>query len=908
MARLPHPEDIGRQLPSARPTAIRTPVAPSGASVLARHVGQAANTLDRMAEIKQQSTAKTWIAKTMAETRAKWVQEQIEREKNATDPANYARGMVKDFDEYARQTIANAPNKEAAEDIGLRLTDFASKLYGNAMLFENNLYTANAGTDIKQVQDTAANTLLSDPSQLDALRGDLAATIEAQRPYLGAAKVRDLALNGDRALVGASLSGRLEQGDYAGVRDELNSGRWDRTLDPKQKSALLSNIEKQEKLDFSNELQARLDAGDPAGALAMIEGPKGDLLSPSTRRVYKNFAQRQIGERSFEDFMANGGVLPEPDDVASAIDTAAAATGVDVKTLRTIAILESGMDPAAKNPRSTAGGLFQFVDKTARAYGLQDRYDPMQAASAAARLTRDNVATLTAALGQEPEPWQVYLAHQQGGKGAADLLTASPERLAVDVVGREAVILNGGYDGQSAKSFAEMWREKYEAASQMAGEAPASSSAPPGSEFWTSTQRRQAETMLQKRAEAEAEAIRLSHRLEDATNGVAPLVNAVDQDRKDRDAIWGVLYPQASNMSMEQLALAGTSFASQYGSVPEPVVDRLKQGLSATDNAVVGEAVNAVYAMAQPDPVVWDRIGAKPEAMARYAASLMRGGMAQEDAIKQAREAVNPQEPGVFEERKARLRAGGQQSALTTIRENVAEHFDVEGADADRILASAMPMIEASFMATGDAEAAQEQAISQLERVWGRSKVSGTELMRYPPERVFKVTGDDGEWMRRQLVEDVGDTLGLPRPPKDDGMSIGMMMSGPVAAGIGVADARDAREGLAERITLEPYILAGDVEPRGYYVFLDGEPLIDFGGSIGMEGTIGEGQLVVWVPDYSKTEMAAKARFDADAARKKRAEMLDAQKTEDELKARQRAVAEDVLGVPVVPQEEGVMH
>lgn len=90
--------------------------------------------------------------------------------------------------------------------------------------------------------------------------------------------------------------------------------------------------------------------------------------------------------------------------------------------------IESGMNPGAQNPNSSAGGLFQFIDSTASAYGLQDRFDPAQATDAAARLAKDNAASLRKVLGREPTAAELYLAHQQGGGGAAKLLANPPRQ------------------------------------------------------------------------------------------------------------------------------------------------------------------------------------------------------------------------------------------------------------------------------------------------------------------------------------------------------------------------------------------------------------------------------------------------------------------------------------------------
>ena len=147
--------------------------------------------------------------------------------------------------------------------------------------------------------------------------------------------------------------------------------------------------------------------------------------------------------------------------VNAAIDAAAGRYGEDAATLRTLVQIESGGNPRAKNPSSSAGGLLQFIDSTAAEYGLKDRFDPDQAADAGARLLRDNRNYLRGVLGREPSPGELYLAHQQGRGGAAKLLS-NPNKSAADVVGAKAVRLNGGRPGMTAGEFAKLWINKAE--------------------------------------------------------------------------------------------------------------------------------------------------------------------------------------------------------------------------------------------------------------------------------------------------------------------------------------------------------------------------------------------------------------------------------------------------------------
>jgi hypothetical protein len=128
--------------------------------------------------------------------------------------------------------------------------------------------------------------------------------------------------------------------------------------------------------------------------------------------------------------------------------------------------IESGGNSNSYNEFSGAKGTFQFIDKTGREYGLvgegfDDRGDPVKSADAAARLARDNMATLRDRLGREPTAGELYLAHQQGAEHAAALIN-NPDKPARDVVGDKAVRLNGGTGAETGGQFAQKWMGHYD--------------------------------------------------------------------------------------------------------------------------------------------------------------------------------------------------------------------------------------------------------------------------------------------------------------------------------------------------------------------------------------------------------------------------------------------------------------
>ncbi len=194
-------------------------------------------------------------------------------------------------------------------------------------------------------------------------------------------------------------------------------------------------------------------------------GQRGEVASPSAPAVMSApaapAAPRGTGRKAAMAF------APEVD---AAITSAVTKYGVDADYMRRMAEIESSGNPLAKND-SGATGLYQFMGETAKQYGLTDRTDPVASADAAARLTQANANQLKKALGRDPTPGELYLAHQQGGDGASALLS-NPDMNVVDALAlayegkrgkaKAAVRQNGGKTTMTAGEFANKWMTKFE--------------------------------------------------------------------------------------------------------------------------------------------------------------------------------------------------------------------------------------------------------------------------------------------------------------------------------------------------------------------------------------------------------------------------------------------------------------
>jgi hypothetical protein len=114
-----------------------------------------------------------------------------------------------------------------------------------------------------------------------------------------------------------------------------------------------------------------------------------------------------------------------------------------------------------QNPHSSAHGRFGFIDSTRRELGLGQNPTREEEDKAIRTFTEKNRAGLRSALGRDPTPGELYLAHQQGLGGAVKLLQ-NPNAPVESVIGAEAARLNGAKAGMTAGQFAEKWMGIFE--------------------------------------------------------------------------------------------------------------------------------------------------------------------------------------------------------------------------------------------------------------------------------------------------------------------------------------------------------------------------------------------------------------------------------------------------------------
>jgi hypothetical protein len=139
-------------------------------------------------------------------------------------------------------------------------------------------------------------------------------------------------------------------------------------------------------------------------------------------------------------------------ELSDKIRAAAQAKGVDPEVALRIARAESSLSPAAQAKTSTAGGLFQVVDKTWKEFGGKPgkKLDADENIRVGTDIIAKNAQTLKEFLQRDPRPAEIYAAHYFGPSGAKSFLSADPNTPIADILGKAAVKANPNLQGKTA--------------------------------------------------------------------------------------------------------------------------------------------------------------------------------------------------------------------------------------------------------------------------------------------------------------------------------------------------------------------------------------------------------------------------------------------------------------------------
>ncbi|AZB96390.1 lytic transglycosylase domain-containing protein [Acinetobacter pittii] len=152
--------------------------------------------------------------------------------------------------------------------------------------------------------------------------------------------------------------------------------------------------------------------------------------------------------------------------------------GVDPSVALTISHIETGgrFSHTAKNPTSSAYGLFQVLDDSWKNLGGKDRNNVDEQIRIGLKHIKQANNYIRKSLGREPVAHEQYLGHLLGPGGAVKVLEADPNRPLIDVVrsydskNANAIVKNNGMSGMTVGQAINKWRNKWNQLSSRYGE------------------------------------------------------------------------------------------------------------------------------------------------------------------------------------------------------------------------------------------------------------------------------------------------------------------------------------------------------------------------------------------------------------------------------------------------------
>lgn len=247
----------------------------------------------------------------------------------------------------------------------------------------------------------------------------------------------------------------------------------------------------------SAELLSSIKLQAPMIKKAILSGvEKGKSTEEIILDVYKyqdkGYAFKQSGVSSLEALIEHTRLKMQPKKANSKAlnyDTMALPTnaktiarkaqqaGVPPNVALTIAHIETGgsFSHTAKNPTSTAHGLFQVLDKSWKNLGGGDRSNIDEQIRIGFKHMKQAESHIKKSIGRELQPHEHYLGHLLGPGGASAVLKADPNTPLIDVVRKydpknaNDIVKNNAMEGMTVGQAIGKWRNKWNSLSARYG-------------------------------------------------------------------------------------------------------------------------------------------------------------------------------------------------------------------------------------------------------------------------------------------------------------------------------------------------------------------------------------------------------------------------------------------------------
>lgn len=230
-----------------------------------------------------------------------------------------------------------------------------------------------------------------------------------------------------------------------------------------------------------------------------------------------------------------------------------------------------------------------------------------------------------------------------------------------------------------------------------------------------------------------------------------------DADRDAVDAYFAsVLAPSLQNLDPGEQVQAVVTFAGDTGIIPTQVKKQIRGSLRAGAPVDKVQAADFLDRLKGVNPQVINDFTENDIALGNAIASYVAGGAPAPKAVEMAENALAiPEAERKVRESRYRIDKA-QEKNLKRLQNELATGRNLFSPDMpadvpDALVGDYEGFVRTEFLRTGDLEVAQKTGLDFLKNVWGVTNIGGKRWMKYAPEVVYQVPGEDGTWIAEQL-------------------------------------------------------------------------------------------------------------------------------------------------------------
>lgn len=227
-----------------------------------------------------------------------------------------------------------------------------------------------------------------------------------------------------------------------------------------------------------------------------------------------------------------------------------------------------------------------------------------------------------------------------------------------------------------------------------------------------------------------------------------------------------VLAPSIKDQPPEVQSQAIADFSAKTGILPEVIQGQIRGSFRAGNPQEIAYYADMLDRIKTANPSVVNDFSEEEIATGNMVNTYIRSGMKPEAAIALTKNNLTVPEP----ERKAR----SERYAASKLQKDNSKYLTSEATGSalfgwigqklpahipDAMAGEFESLVQAEYTRSGDVEPARKTALEIMRKTWGVSNIGETRWMKYPPEQMYAVQGEDSKWIENQLYKEVLPTI-----------------------------------------------------------------------------------------------------------------------------------------------------